>query len=542
MSSIVVLQARTNSSRLPAKVLLPIKEIPLVVLAAKRASNTGRSVIIAISNERSDDGLADMLERYSLDFFRGKLENTLDRIVNSLENFDDQTVVFRLTADNVFPDGFLLDEMEAEFMSKDIQYLYCNGEQSGLPYGMSVEVTRLSHLREAAENATSIHEQEHVTPYIIKKHGAVFFEKYKNLNRGHYRCTIDCLDDYLNIQSVFSDVVDPIKESSFDLVKRLEHKRYQPFTQTPTSKLVFGAAQLGIGYGIANKTGQPNLSQSQNLLKTAIANGVVYLDTAHAYGQSEAVIGECLKDGWVGRAKVITKLSPLEDCPSDISSSILNAFIDASIYKSCSALSVKRLDVMMLHRASHLSDWNRGVWQRLLEHKSSGFIGSLGASVQNPEELSKVLQNTEIQYIQLPFNLLDWRWDSIIPEILTAKEKRKLTIHVRSAFLQGLLPSDKKDYWLRANVENPKPVQNWLTNQVSICSRESIADLCISYVNSLKWIDGIVVGMESMNQLVANINYFNYPLLSGRQLENIQSSRPKLNESTLNPALWKKIP
>ena len=540
MSSIIVLQARTSSSRLPAKVLLPIKGIPLVVLAAKRASNTRRSVIIATSNERSDDGLADLLESYSLNFFRGSLENTLERIVNALENLDDQTIVFRLTADNVFPDGFLLDELETEFLSKDIQYLCCNGEQSGLPYGMGVEVTRLCHLRGAAKNAISLYEQEHVTPYIIKKHGAIFFEKYKSLNKGHYRCTIDCLDDYINIQSIFSDVVDPVHESSFDLVKRLEHKRYQPFTQTPTIKLVYGASQLGADYGIANRTGQPNLLQSQDLLKTAIANGVIYLDTAHAYGQSESMIGESLKDGWLGRVKTITKLSPLQDCPADITNSILNAFIDSSIYKSCSALRVKKIDVLMLHRASHLYDWNGGVWQRLLEHKSSGLIDSLGASVQNPEELSKILQNTEIQYIQFPFNLLDWRWDSIVPEILTIKEKRKLTIHVRSAFLQGLLPSNEKDHWLRANVDHPAPIQNWLSNQVTICQRESIADLCLSYVNSLKWVDGIAVGMENMNQLIENINYFNHSLLNDSQMENIQSSRPQLNESTLNPALWKK--
>ena len=104
MSSVIVLQARTNSSRLPGKVMLPIKGFPLVVLAAKRAGNTGRSVIVATSRETSDDGLVALLQSYGLKYFRGSLENTLDRIVKALVAYDDQTVVFRLTADNVFPD------------------------------------------------------------------------------------------------------------------------------------------------------------------------------------------------------------------------------------------------------------------------------------------------------------------------------------------------------------------------------------------------------------------------------------------------------
>jgi spore coat polysaccharide biosynthesis protein SpsF (cytidylyltransferase family)/aryl-alcohol dehydrogenase-like predicted oxidoreductase len=540
MNNVIVLQARTSSSRLPGKVMLPITGIPLVVLAAKRAANTGHSVIVATSSEPSDDGLVALLESYDLKYFRGSLENTLDRIVKSLLMYDDQTVVFRLTADNVFPDGALLDEIESEFLSKGLEYLCCNGEPSGLPYGMSVEVTRLGNLREAEAMSTSAHDREHVTPYIIRKYGALFFEKYKSLKKGHYRCTVDCLDDYTNIQKVFSDVIDPVYESSLELVRRLEQIPLQPFAPVATPKLVLGTAQLGGDYGIANTTGQPSSSQCQQLIKTAIANGVMYLDTAHGYGNSEAMIGGSLKDGWEGRAKIITKLSPLQDCAQDLPSVVLNAFVDASIYKSCTSLRVQKIDVLMLHRASHISDWNGAVWQRLLELKLAGVIRELGVSIQSPEELSKVLKNEEIRYIQLPFNLLDWRWDSIIPTILSIKAERKLTIHVRSALLQGLLPSLDDCHWLRANVDNPVLIKDWLSDQVRICQRAGVVDLCLSYVNALAWVDGIAIGMENMSQLIANINYFNLPPMSESQVEKIQRSRPRLIETSLNPALWRK--
>ena len=353
-----------------------------------------------------------------------------------------------------------------------------------------------------------------------------------------YRCTVDCLDDYIGIQSVFLNVHDPVKEPVLKLISSLVGKRYQPCHKEPVKKLVFGTAQLGFNYGIANKTGKPSQLQCMDMLKTAIANGVVYLDTAHAYGESEMALGSSLKDGWLGRVKVITKLSPLDACPSTSEIQTLKAFVDMSIYKSLSALRAQKLDILMLHRASHLYDWNGSAWGRLLEHKENGLICSLGVSVQNPEELLLSLNIPEVEYIQLPFNLIDWRWDEILPQIIREKEKRKLNIHVRSIFLQGLLLTNCEDSWKRANVSDSLNVISWLSDQVNIFHRDNIADLCFAYVNSLHWIDGIVVGMESMDQLKQNIKNLNATPLTMSQVEEINRSRPKLLEISLNPAKW----
>lgn len=520
--------------------MLPINGVPVVILAAKRAANTGRTVIIATSMERSDDGLAAIIQHHGLRCFRGDLDNTLNRVVSALSEYDDQATIIRLTADNVFPDGKLLDELENEFLTNNLDYLCCNGEQSGLPYGMSAEVTKLCHLREANRASVLPQDQEHVTPYVIRKFGATFFQKYKHLKKGHLRCTIDCLDDYLVIQEVFSGETHAVQVPALELMRRLERAPYQPFAGAPTPRLVFGTVQLGCNYGIANTTGQPSKNECQELIKTAIVNGVTHLDTARAYGNSEAMIGQSLKNGWAGRVKVITKLSPLQDCPHDASASTLRAFVDASVFESCSALGVQKIDVLMLHRASHLFDWGGGVWQRLLALQASGVIDELGVSVQNPQELSMVLDIPEVLYVQLPFNLVDWRWDSIMPEILAIKATRSLTVHVRSVLLQGLLPSADEEHWQRANVEQASAVRDWLLGQVTTCQRANVADLCLSYVNALAWVDGVATGMENMGQLIQNINFFNLPPLTAEQVKTIQLSRPKLSEATLNPAFWRK--
>ena len=123
MKSIALIQARLSSNRLPAKVLLPIQTIPLVVLAAKRASNTGIEVLVVTSTESSDDALCQELKTQDIKYYRGSLNNVLNRFVSALEEYDDKTIVFRLTADNSFPDGALLDELEENFKSQKLDYL-----------------------------------------------------------------------------------------------------------------------------------------------------------------------------------------------------------------------------------------------------------------------------------------------------------------------------------------------------------------------------------------------------------------------------------
>ncbi|MHB8820166.1 MAG: aldo/keto reductase [Pseudomonadaceae bacterium] len=541
MKSVVVLQVRTNSSRLPGKVLLPINGYPIAVLAALRAANTGRQVIVATSVEQSDDGLASLIENYGLNCFRGSLDNTLDRFVSALTSWDDNTIVYRLTGDNLFPDGAFLDEVENEFLEKQIDYMGCDGEASGLPYGVSAEVTWLKHLREANRASTKKYDQEHVTPYIIRKFGFKAFEKYKSLSMEHYRCTIDCLDDYYVNQQVFSGISDPVNVSTSVLIANLKNSAFQPLATRPIPKLVLGTAQLGFDYGIANTIGQPNWEISKAIIKSAISSGVVYLDTARGYGESEEVIGQALSQGWAGRVTVITKLSALQDCPKEAPQEVANAFVNASFFQSCNSLRFQEINILMLHRASHLTDWSGAVWKRLLDLQAEGLIGELGVSAQNPEELEMALENSQITFIQIPFNILDWRWEKLIPEILKTKASRKLIIHSRSALLQGLLVSSDERHWHRANVtkEDQAVVGKWLIEQVKGCARLNVTDLCLSYVNSLPWIDGIVLGMETLDQLKENIDYFNRSLLSEEQIDSIKITRPKLGRDTLNPALWK---
>ena len=542
MESIVLIQARLNSSRLPAKVLLPIANFHLVVLAAKRAGNTGKKVLVVTSNQPSDDLLCNCLEEHRIEFFRGDLNNVLHRFISATKEMHDTSIVFRLTADNVFPDGELIDELEQEFISNNAEYLACNGHESGLPYGLSIEVMKLEKLREANDNTELDYDLEHVTPYIIRHNKVSYFKKYSNMELGNYRCTIDNFEDYLSVSKVFSLIRDPEhvtwKELSSALV---ENSRYKIFNKR-AEKMVIGGVQFGLDYGISNKLGRPNSQTINSMINTAINNGVTCIDTANDYGDSEKRIGEIIThSGLKSRVKIVTKLSLFSECPTNANKYIVKAFVDKSVYSSCAKLKVSKIDYLMLHEASYLDRWNGEVWNALVRLKHLGVIGKLGVSIQNQDELKRALDFNDVEIIQMPFNIVDRRWNSCIKKIQSIKLKRELTIHVRSVFLQGLLLTQESDLWIMANVEQPECVLKWLENCTYKLNRKSIADLCLAYVRSHDWIDGVIVGMNSIDQLHENLKHFNRPLLSESEMLYIESTALAIDDQTLNPSNWRKI-
>lgn len=66
----------------------------------------------------------------------------------------------------------------------------------------------------------------------------------------------------------------------------------------------------------------------------------------------------------------------------------------------------------------------------------------------------------------------------------------------------------------------------------------SVSDLCIGYVNSQNWIDSVVIGVDSISNLYSNLQSISTPYLSEYALNDIYQSRPKINESSLNPSTW----
>ena len=184
--------------------------------------------------------------------------------------------------------------------------------------------------------------------------------------------------------------------------------------------LVLGTAQLGLSYGIANKTGQPNLGQAEVIVQEAWNHGVREFDTAQGYGISETVLGKILKKlGVSSEAKVISKFDPtLNHQDKDQLSDSLEQTIEQ--------LAVPQLYGMMLHREALLDLWDKGLGETLLNFVRSGKVQKIGVSVSSPDYALQAINTDGIDLIQVPSNIMDRRFETVGVFQLAQQLKKKI--------------------------------------------------------------------------------------------------------------------
>jgi len=303
------------------------------------------------------------------------------------------------------------------------------------------------------------------------------------------------------------------------------------------AELVLGSVQLGLAYGAANRTGMPSHGAALKLVHRAADAGITKFDTARSYGESENRLGEALEAR--SGVRTVTKLSPLNELAPGASRDDVREAVDRSIWASLLALRRARLDCLLLHRAAHMFAFNGWIWERLLEHLEDGTVLSLGVSVQTPEDALSALNCLDVTHIQLPFNLLDWRWRES-GAIARIRGRAHLTVHARSVFLQGLLAADNASVWPKVGGVNAPDLVDFLSELARQFERTSTADLCLAYARGQDWIDGVVVGMETEEQLEMNLRLSARPPLSAEDCAEIERRVPRVPAQLLNPAEWPK--
>lgn len=301
------------------------------------------------------------------------------------------------------------------------------------------------------------------------------------------------------------------------------------------SEFVLGTVQLGLPYGVANQTGMPSHDEAVKLIHKAVDLGISTFDTARSYGTSEERVGDALTGQYIGH--IITKLDPLEGMTDSTPISTVRRAVNSSVRLSCLALARDHIPTLTLHRAKHLTACNGTIWREVNKLRNMGKIGEIGVSVQSPDEALQALAHPEVRQLQIPFNVLDWRWrHSEVPAKLRLRPDVK--VHARSSFLQGLLLAEDLELWPVIEGLDPGFVRERLLQAVQECNRENVLDLCLAFVKSQDWINGIVVGAETEDQLQSNVTFFRTPPLTPEQSEIVTTLLPTVPETLLNPALW----
>ena len=203
--NLVVLQARMSSTRLPGKVMAQINGHPMIYWEISRISKAKlvNKIVVAISDQSSDDTLADYLDSIHQEYIRGSLDNVLSRYVKAEEIYNPSAII-RLTADCPLVMPELIDQYLEIFHKEDFEYL-SNTIELSYPDGLDIEIIAPGIFKKLLEFSLSKEEQEHVTLGIYSRKDK--FRTYNVSNKtniSQFRWTVDTSDDLAFIKSIYA--------------------------------------------------------------------------------------------------------------------------------------------------------------------------------------------------------------------------------------------------------------------------------------------------------------------------------------------------
>lgn len=287
-------------------------------------------------------------------------------------------------------------------------------------------------------------------------------------------------------------------------------------------KLALGTVQFGLDYGVANVSGRVTAQEANAILLRAHEFGLDTLDTAIAYGDSEAVLGQF----GIGQWKTVTKLPSVPADCRDVAQ-----WVQDQIQQSMTRLGVKQFHGVLLHRPSQLLEGlGPSLYAALQDLKSTGLSRKIGVSVYGPAELGALFDIYALDLVQAPLNIVDRAlvesgWASQLNDA-------GVEVHSRSAFLQGLLlmPSSARPAKFNRWANLWRLWDGWL-------EQEGLTPLqaCMRYVAQLSQIDRVIVGVDTVEQLIQIVEAADGKLDTLPKFDELQDIR------LINPASWNKL-
>ncbi len=234
----IIIQARTGSTRLPQKMILPFyKEEGIFSLIINRLTTILKkeNIILATSTNENNDILVEIANKYGINCFRGSENDVLQRFIDAAKEFKAEKII-RVCADNPFLDVDYLNFLLDNFEKSDRDYMsFCTSEETPTiktHYGFWAEAVTLNALEKVVSLTDENLYHEHVTNFIYANPD-VFNIKFFNIpeeieSHDDIRLTIDTKVDFDIQKEIFNNVYKAKPNfNAFDVIAFLnENKQY----------------------------------------------------------------------------------------------------------------------------------------------------------------------------------------------------------------------------------------------------------------------------------------------------------------------------
>jgi len=200
-----IIQARTGSTRLPRKIMMPINENDTVLsfgIKQVKSSKTINKIVIATTDLSEDDLISDYVKKLNIPCFRGKSKDVLDRYYQCAKKFN-FSIVVRITSDCPLIDPLIIDDVVSYFL-KNNKFDYVSNVHpiTTYPNGMDVEVFTFKALEKAWNEAEKPSEREHVTPYIYTSKKLHLGNVKNSKDLSNLRWSVDHKEDLILIKEI----------------------------------------------------------------------------------------------------------------------------------------------------------------------------------------------------------------------------------------------------------------------------------------------------------------------------------------------------
>jgi len=201
---VIIIQARTDSTRFPRKILSNIKGKTMLWHIIERIKKMDMgTIVIATTRRNIDDEIISIAKTCGIQYYRGKKDDVLDRYLKAALKYKAR-IIMRITSDCPLIDPQETKKVFTKFLGGNFDYV--TTDEKSYPKGLDTECFSINALKRAWQEAKSKSDREHVTQYIYNNPNKfrIGLTQSRIKNSVLHRWTVDYKDDLKFIRKIYS--------------------------------------------------------------------------------------------------------------------------------------------------------------------------------------------------------------------------------------------------------------------------------------------------------------------------------------------------
>ena len=288
-------------------------------------------------------------------------------------------------------------------------------------------------------------------------------------------------------------------------------------------KICIGTPQFSGFYGITNENKKNfKLRDINDFFKLLKKNRINYIDTALAYKKAEKNIISSKAN--ISKFNIITKI-PRPNKLINYEEAVIK-----KISQSQKKFRIRKFYSILLHDCKNLQKSEiKKVLNIFRLLKKKNLTKYVGFSIYSTQDYKKIIRYFKPDILQVPGNIFDRTF--LTKNFLNEIKKKKIKLHVRSIFLQGIILSD-----MQLINKKFKRWKNIFHSWEKFCQyhNSSKIEIATNFLFNYPLIDKIIVGFNNKNQFLEFLKIKKLNL----KIPNFINKDKKSIEKLIKPYNW----